>query len=280
MPRINGVDLPGVLPGTTFLERAAKGEIINVGNDVMVIGGGDAAIDCSRIAQRFGAKNVSIVYRRTRKEMPTNPIEIREAEVEGVKVEFLENIVGIRKSANNRLIATIRKYRLGEFDKTGRRAPEEIHGSDEDREVDTILLAIGHKPDPGSILIGDDITAIQDGELKADEKTGTTPVKDVFVGGDFVLGPSTVIEAIAAGQHAAKSIDRKLMPGRKEYFWEKFALPAIDFDPEKEIAEALPVEFPMLNPGERLISVEVEKTITKEAACREAGRCLRCDYKV
>ena len=70
------------------------------------------------------------------------------------------------------------------------------------------------------------------------------------------------------------------MPGRTEYFWEKFALPAIDFDPEKEIAEALPVEFPMLNPGERLISVEVEKTITKEAACREAGRCLRCDYKV
>jgi NADH-quinone oxidoreductase subunit F len=280
MPRIGGVDLPGVLPGTKFLERAAKGETINVGNDVMVIGGGDAAIDCSRIAQRFGAKNVTIVYRRTRKEMPTNPIEIREAEVEGVKVEFLENIVGIRKSENNRLIATIRKYRLGEFDKTGRRAPEEIHGSDEDREVDTILLAIGHKPDPGSILTGDDIAAIHEGALKADEKTGTTPVADVFVGGDIVLGPSTVIEAIAAGQHAAKSIDMKLSPGRKEYFWEKFTLPAVDFDPEKEIAEALPVEFPMLNPEERLISVEVEKTITAEDACREAGRCLRCDYKV
>jgi NADH-quinone oxidoreductase subunit F len=280
MPRISGLDLPGVLPGTKFLERAAKGETINVGSDVMVIGGGDAAIDCSRIAQRSGAKNVSIIYRRTRKEMPTNPIEIREAEVEGVKVEFLGNIVGIRKSENNRLIATIRKYRLGEFDKTGRRAPEEITGSDEDREVDTILLAIGHKPDLDSILTGDDIASIQDGALKADEKTGTTTVTDIFAGGDFVLGPSTVIEAIAAGQHAAKSIDMKLMPGRKEYFWEKFTLPAIDFDPEKEITEALPVEFPMLNPEERLISVEVEKTITKEAACREAGRCLRCDYKV
>ncbi len=280
MPRISGLDLPGVLPGTKFLERAAKGETINVGSDVMVIGGGDAAIDCSRIAQRSGAKNVSIIYRRTRKEMPTNPIEIREAEVEGVKVEFLGNIVGIRKSENNRLIATIRKYRLGEFDKTGRRAPEEITGSDEDREVDTILLAIGHKPDLDSILTGDDIASIQNGALKADEKTGTTTVTDIFAGGDFVLGPSTVIEAIAAGQHAAKSIDMKLMPGRKEYFWEKFTLPAIDFDPEKEITEALPVEFPMLNPEERLISVEVEKTITKEAACREAGRCLRCDYKV
>ncbi|HCE42644.1 MAG TPA: hydrogenase [Lentisphaeria bacterium] len=280
LPKIGGIDLPGVLPGTKFLERAAKGEQIKVGNDVMVIGGGDAAIDCSRIAQRFGAKNVTIVYRRTRKEMPTNPIEIREAEVEGVKVEFLENLIAIKQSANGRLIATLKKYRLGEFDKSGRRAPEEIPNSDEDREVDTILLAIGHKPDPGSILSGDYENAIKDGTLVASEKTGTTPVEDLFAGGDFVVGPSTVIEAIAAGQHAAKSIDKKLIPGRKEYFWEKFDLPAVDFDPEKEITEALPVEFPMLNATERLISVEVEKTITKEGACREAGRCLRCDYKV
>jgi len=280
MPKIGGLDLPGVLPGTKFLERAAKDEKINVGKDVLVIGGGDAAIDCSRIAQRFGAKNVTIAYRRTRKEMPTNPLEIREAEVEGVKVEFLVNLVGIKKSANGRLIATLKKYRLGEFDKSGRRAPEEIVNSDEDREVDTILLAIGHKPDPGSILMGEDMMALKDGALEASEKTGTTPVADLFAGGDFVVGPSTVIEAIAAGQHAAKSIDRKLIPGRKEYFWEKYDTPAVDFDPEKEIEEALPVEYPLLSSEERLISVEVEKTITKEAACRESGRCLRCDYKV
>ncbi len=279
MPEIEGLDLPGVMPGTKFLERAAKGEKIKVGKDVMVIGGGDAAIDCSRIAQRFGAKHVTIIYRRTRKEMPTNPIEIREAEVEGVKVEFLENIVRIKKSPKGRLVATIRKYRLGEFDKGGRRRPVEIPASDEDREVDSILIAVGHQPDPGKILTDADLDAMKDGKLSVDVKTGTTPVKGLFAGGDLVVGPSTVIEAIAAGQKAAKSIDHLLSPGRKEYFWEKHEMPEVKVDLDREIADQAPVDFPLLAPEERLISVEVEKTITKEQACREAGRCLRCDYK-
>lgn len=277
-PGIPGLDLPGVLSGNKFLEKAAKGENINVGKNVLIVGGGDAAIDCSRISQRFGARNVTIAYRRTRNEMPTNPLEIREAEVEGVNVEFLVNLVGIKKSPAGRLLATIRKYRLGEFDKSGRRRPEEILNSDEDREVDTVIIAIGNSPE-SSIFKDFDSVAADEKEMNADEKTGKTSVSDIFAGGDFVNGPSTVVEAIGAGQRAAKSIDQFLSPGRKKYFWEEFILPEVDVDMEKELAEQPPVKYPMLSAKERLISVEVEKNITCEEAKREAGRCLRCDYK-
>ncbi len=279
-PRIEGLDLPGVHFATKFLESAAKNEDIKVGKDVMIIGGGDAAIDCSRVSQRLGAENVTIVYRRTRSEMPTNPIEIREAEVEGVNVEFLANITAIKKAPNGRLIAVIRKMRLGEFDKSGRRRPVDIPSSDEEREVDTLIMAVGHSPDPSEVFVGQEAKAVADGQVAASIKNPETPVEDIFAGGDFVSGPSTVIEAIASGQSAAKAIDSKLRPGCvRKYFWEEFSLPKVEFDPEKEITETAPVEFPLLKADERLISVEVEKTITHEAACREAGRCLRCDYK-
>ncbi len=279
VPRIPGIELPGVQAGITFLEKFAKGEKPQIGKDVIIIGGGDVAIDCSRIANRIGAESVTVIYRRTRKEMPTSPIEIREAEVEGVSVEFLANVVDIQPSANGRLNATVRRMRLGEFDKSGRRRPEEMVGAEDVREVDLILLATGHSPDPESVLEGDDAEIIDGKWVKADEKTGITAIGDLFVGGDFVFGPSTVIEAIASGQKAAKSIDQFLLPGDKEYIWEILELPEVDVDMDKDIDEEFPVEYPLLSKEERTVGVEVEKTITAEDACREAGRCLRCDYK-
>jgi len=280
LPPVKGVDLPQVFAGTKFLERAAKGEKIEIGKDVLVIGGGDAAIDCSRIAQRLGGENVTIVYRRTRKEMPTNPIEIREAEVEGVHVEFLKNIVEIVPSENGRLIARLQRYHLGEFDRSGRRRPEPVEGMIEDREVDTILLAIGHRPDPGSVLVGEDLAELVDKAwIRASVKDGTTPRDDLYAGGDMVTGPATVVEAIAAGQAAARSIDQRFNPDRKEYFWEQMEIPEMDVDPDGGIETLAPVDYPLLSANERLISVEVEKTITADQARREARRCLRCDYK-
>ncbi len=212
--------------------------------------------------------------------MPTNPIEIREAEAEGVKVEFLKNIEGIRQTPDGRLAATIRRMRLGEFDETGRRRPVESPGSDEEYAADTILLAIGHKPAPETILAdGEFGAALRDNRLQADRKTGATPVPGLFVGGDLVGGPATVVEAIAVGQHAARAIDQYCRPGLREYFWEKMELPDVAVNMEREIEEQMPVEYPLLDPRERLISVEVEKTISREAAMREACRCLRCDCK-
>ncbi|MFN2352691.1 MAG: FAD-dependent oxidoreductase, partial [Kiritimatiellia bacterium] len=220
------------------------------------------------------------IYRRTRSEMPTNPIEIREAEAEGVQVEFLKNIVGIRQDGNGRLLATIRPMRLGEFDRSGRRRPEPVEGADQEYVVDTILLAIGHEPDPKSVLTESEFApAINDRWLNADVKTGATPVPGLFAGGDVVSGPATVIEGIAAGQKAARAIDQYLQPGEREYFWEKLELPDVAVNMEQEIDELLPVEYPLLSPAERLISVEVERTITRDEAVREAGRCLRCDCK-
>ncbi len=279
-PDIPGARLPGVFTGIEFLERAAKGEKIAIGHDVVVIGGGDSAIDASRIAYRLGAKNITILYRRTRAEMPTNPIEIHEAEVEGVKVEFLVAVESIQLK-DGRLNVGTRQLRLGAFDKSGRRRPEEIPGEAETRQVDNVILAIGQQADvhhliqsaPG--LEGDGRSG-----LKADEATGATSLPYVFAGGDLVSGAATVVEAIGAGQRAARSVDRFLFPELKRlYPWEDLKHPDIPVSPDHEIIDQAPMPPPLLQAGERLISVEVERTVTRAEACREASRCLRCDYR-
>jgi NADH-quinone oxidoreductase subunit F len=280
LPRIPGIELPGVEAGTHFLERAATGEALRVGRAVLVVGGGDAAIDCARLARRLGAQNVTLVYRRTRKEMPAHPAEIQEAEAEGVRLQLLADLVAIRRTPEGRLGATIRKMRLGEFDRSGRRRPEPISGADEELEADTLLIAVGHEPDPGLVFSGAEAeTVLRDGALQADPKTGATPGKGVFAGGDLVAGPATVIEAIGAGQRAAKAIDRLFFPARQDYFWEKLELPDVAVDLEKDVVDIAPVDYPLRKPGERRLGVEVEQTIDRAAAMREAARCLRCDYK-
>jgi len=279
-PGIEGVDLPGVYTGIEFLERAAKGEKLRVGKDLIVVGGGDSAIDASRIARRLGAQNVTILYRRTRSEMPTNPLEIQEAEIEGNKVEFLANISGIRQQ-NGRLEVTVKRMRLGAFDKSGRRRPEEIPHADEKRLVDNVILAIGQQCDADAITgTTDGLESDGRGGLTADGRTGLTSRRNVFAGGDLVSGAATVVEAIGAGQVGARAIDQFFFadPSRK-YPWENLELPDVQTDMEREIEEVEPVGLPLLSPAERLVSVEVERTITAEEAMREACRCLRCDYK-
>ncbi len=279
-PDLPGMDLPGVYTGIGFLERVSKGEKIPVGKEVLVIGGGDSAIDASRIARRQGAEQVSILYRRTRGEMPTNPIEIREAEVEGNRVEFLVNIGGIERKGD-RLEVTVKKMRLGAFDKSGRRRPEEIPDAGEKRVVDTVIVAIGQRSDVAPIL-KDVPDAERDrwGGLKADARTGVTSCPWLFAGGDLVLGPATVVDAIAAGQAAARSIDQYCLPDpNRTYPWEVLEAPPAPPEVDGEVEELPPVDQPLLTPEERLITQEVERTITEEEACREAGRCLRCDYQ-
>ena len=279
-PSVEGIDSPGVYTGIDFLERAAKGEQVPVGKEVIVVGGGDSAIDASRIARRLGAEEVTILYRRTRSEMPTNPIEIREAEVEGNKVEFLANIDAIRR-VDGRLEVAVQKMRLGAFDKSGRRRPEPIPGEIETRVVDNVIVAIGQKTDAEDILATtEELEADKWGGIKSDEKTTATSAPDIFAGGDLVSGAATVVEAIGAGQTAARAIDRTFFPeAERTYPWEKMELPYVPPETDAEIEEVEPVFSPLLNPEERLISVEVERTISAQEAMCEAGRCLRCDYK-
>ncbi len=279
-PDIPGTDLPGVYTGIEFLERAAKGERLDVGKEVVVIGGGDSAIDASRVARRLGAENVTILYRRTRGEMPTNPIEIREAEVEGNKVEFLVNIAGI-EAKDGRLEVIVRRMRLGAFDKTGRRRPEEIPHSDQRRQVDNVIIAIGQRSDAETIL--QDVPGVEPtrwGGLEADPRTGATGCPWLFAGGDLVSGAATVVEAIAAGQTGARAIDQYLAPDpARQYPWEQLTPPPVAVDPERDVEEEAPVDQPLLTVEERFITLEVERTISEQEARREAGRCLRCDYK-
>jgi len=279
-PRLPGVDLPGVYTGIDFLERSAKGEALRMGPEVLVIGGGDSAIDASRIARRHGAREVTIMYRRTRSEMPTNPIEIREAEVEGNKVEFLANITAIQPR-DGRLEVTVVHMRLGAFDGSGRRRPEPIPKSEETRLVDNVIIAIGQQSDAEAIVATTDgLAGSGHGGLEADVKTGRTSRANVFAGGDLVSGAATVVEAIQAGQIGARAVDQFLCPDpRRQYPWEHLELPEIKPDLDGEIEEVEPVHEPLLEPGERLISVEVERTISAAEARREACRCLRCDYR-
>jgi NADH-quinone oxidoreductase subunit F len=280
-PNIDGVDLPGVYTGIDFLERAAKTDDIALGKEVIVVGGGDSAIDASRIARRVGAEQVTILYRRTRSEMPTNPIEIREAEVEGNKVEFLVNVTAIRQRQDGKLEVDVQKYRLGAFDKSGRRRPEVIPGDITTRVVDNVIIAIGQTCDAESIVESSKgLTGTSWGGVVADLRTGKTDAPNVFAGGDLVSGAATVVEAIQAGQIGARAIDQYLLPDpQRKYPWEKLELPTFKPDLDAEVEEIDPVHLPLLEPDERLISVEVERTISAKEAMREACRCLRCDYK-
>jgi NADH-quinone oxidoreductase subunit F len=273
-----GIDLPGVISGIRFLEDAAVHRPMKVGRDVLVVGGGDAAVDCSRVAMRLGAERVTVAYRRTRREMPTSPIEIREAEVEGVTLEVLTRLVEIRRAPSGRLTAKLQRLELGEFDSSGRRRPVPIEEAVRDQEFDSVIIAIGQTSDLAGVFEGTELEE-HGRDLEADLRTGATSAPDLFAGGDVVTGPATVIEAIAAGQRAARSIDQLFDPGDCEYFWERLVPPEGDVEPEGGPDGMPPTEYPLLSPEERLVSVEVEKTISCDAAKRESCRCLRCDYK-
>ncbi len=279
-PKIEGVGLPGVFAGIDFLERAAKGEKLPIGREVLVVGGGDSAIDASRIARRLGAQEVTILYRRTRSEMPTNPIEIREAEVEGNQVEFLANVAGI-KAKDGRLEVAVQRYRLAAFDKSGRRRPEEIPGGIDTRLVDNVIIAIGQQCDAENIVgTTEGLAGDGWGGVKADARTGATARANVYAGGDLVIGAATVVEAIQAGQIGARSIDQYFFPDpKRKYPWEDIQPPEIVPDLDAEVVEVAPVHEALLSAEERLISVEVERSVSPAEAMREACRCLRCDYK-
>jgi NADPH-dependent glutamate synthase beta subunit-like oxidoreductase len=206
--KIDGVNLDGVIYALDFLEKVNFGERIKVGRNVVVIGGGNVAMDAARTVLQLGASSVTILYRRSRDEMPAIPWETKEAENEGVKLEFLvspKRIIG----ENGKLSAIeCVRMQLGEPDETGRRASTPLEGSDFTRKTDMVILAIGESPDIG--FLPSEIEVNPNGTLYVNPLTMETSVKGVFAGGDVVTGPATVIEAIRAGKCAAESIDSYL----------------------------------------------------------------------
>jgi heterodisulfide reductase subunit A-like polyferredoxin len=276
---IPGEENPRVIPGVVFLRKANLGEKVEVGERVGVIGGGNVAIDAARSALRMGAKEVTLIYRRSREEMPAYEEDIEEAVEEGTKFQFLTAPVEIvskdGKTASLRCI----RMELGEPDASGRRRPIPIKGSEFLMELDTIIPAIGQAPDL-SLFKGMEIETAPQGTIKVDPVTLQTSRQGVFAGGDAVTGPWIAIEAVAAGREAALSIDRylrgkNLSEGREKPKPEKARFEEIYADQPKAPRERmgmLPLE------ERRKTFSEVKQSFTEEQAKREALRCLNCGY--
>jgi heterodisulfide reductase subunit A-like polyferredoxin len=274
---IAGEENPHVIPGVVFLRKVNLGQKVEVGERVAVIGGGNVAIDAARTALRMGAKEVIIIYRRSRDEMPAYEEDIEEAEEEGIKIQFLAAPTEI--VLKNGKVTSLRCIRmeLGEPDASGRRRPVPIQGSDFFVEVDTIIPAIGQTPDL-SFLKGVGIETTAQGTLKIDPITLQTSKKGVFAGGDAVTGPGIAIDAVAAGKEAAISIDRylrgqDLYEGRSKPKLQKARFEEIYADQPKAPRERMAKRS--LEERQKTFS-EVKKGFTEEQAKREALRCLNC----
>ncbi|TVQ12740.1 MAG: hypothetical protein EA361_10625 [Bacteroidetes bacterium] len=258
------------------------------GKKVAVIGGGNTAMDCCRTAMRCGSTDVTVLYRRTEKEMPANPIEIHESKLEGIQYSFLTAPAKVNKDENGNLKSlTCFRMELGEPDASGRRRPVKIPGSEFDIELDYILAAIGQKTNVNFIddineHAGKELVLNKWGDIDANTKTLQTSIDNVFACGDGVTGPATLIEAIAQGRLAAQSCNKflhgkEITPpdfefiSRKDNFLEQKADDYESFF-EKQIRE----EMPTMEPNTRHNFDEVELGYTPEQAIAETHRCLEC----
>jgi NADH-quinone oxidoreductase subunit F len=282
--RIPGEETKGVLESIKFLTDITLGTKLKIGKRVGIIGGGNAAVDAARVANRLPeCEEVTIIYRRTRTEMPAYEEEVDEAIEEGIDIKFLTAPVKvIAKNGNLTAIECI-QMKLGEMDKSGRRRPVPIEGSEFVVELDTLIPAISEQPDTEFLSESKKLKLSKWGTVVVDEETLTAGQKGVFAGGDVVTGPSTVIEAIAAGKLAAESIGKYL---RGETLARKYKVtkPSRYVDPvelsEEEMDEAKRPEMPILNSKDRDKNFkEVALGFTQEMAIKEARRCLRCDLE-
>jgi NADPH-dependent glutamate synthase beta subunit-like oxidoreductase len=209
--RIEGTRLEGVVDAVGFLWHVNSGEKLKVGKKVAVIGGGNVAVDAAVTALHGGAEEVTILYRRSKDEMPAMPRELEEAEKNGVKTEFQvvpKRILGEGHVSGIECVRT----ELGEPDESGRPKATPIEGSEFKHETDMVILAIGEKPDLS--FLPSEIELNRDGTVWVNPVTMETSMSGVFAGGDTVTGPASVIEAIRAGKRSAESIEQYLKASR------------------------------------------------------------------
>lgn len=208
-----GEELQGVSCALDLLREIKSGKEVKIGKRVAVIGGGNVAIDAARTAFHNGAREVTILYRRTREEMPANPWEAKEAEEEGVKIEFLLAPTKFLGKDGHVVGVELVKIELGEPDETGRGKPVPIQNSNFIKDFDMVILAVGEAVDTSFLPKEVELSDIN--TIWADPITMETTMEGVFAGGDAVIGPSSVMEAMVAGKKAASSIDRFLRGGQK-----------------------------------------------------------------
>ncbi|MBL7064122.1 MAG: FAD-dependent oxidoreductase, partial [Anaerolineae bacterium] len=274
---IAGEDGAGVFQALDFLAQVARGERVNLGRRVLVIGGGNSAMDAARTARRLTSGPMTVVYRRSRREMPATEEEIEGLFAEGIVLEELASPT--RVILQDGRVAALKCIRneLGEAGADGRRKPVAVEGSEFEIEADAIIVAIGQRPDV-SFLDGSCVSQRENGSIAADPQTGLAGGERVYAGGDAVRGPATIVEACADGRRAAEAICQQLgVP---------FERPAVQLpDPSaEEIVQVKRVrarkmaqhKAEVLPPEQRGGFDLIEATLTEEAALSEAARCMQC----
>jgi NADH-quinone oxidoreductase subunit F len=273
---IPGEEMKGVYDGIPLLKDVNLGKKIQLGKRVIIVGGGNVAIDAARVARRFGGKEVSILYRRSEEEMPAYREEVEAAKAEGIEIHYLTSPVKIMGKDGKVAKVECVRTKLGEADESGRRRPEPLKGSEFVIETDTVVPAIGEIPDL-SFLDAEKFDWAENKTIRIHPRTMVTDIEGIFAGGDVVSGPATVIEAMAAGRKAAFSIDQYL---RGESLEDEEPLPRtigiedVDLDRfnrrERQRMPALPME-------ERIKGFqEIELGFTEMEALCEADRCFQC----
>ncbi|UCD59161.1 MAG: FAD-dependent oxidoreductase, partial [Candidatus Hydrogenedentota bacterium] len=272
---IPGDDRPGVVDGISFLREVNQGKKVEIGARVAVIGGGNTAVDAARCAIRVGAREATIIYRRSRAEMTAYEEEVAAAVSEGVRIEFLATPIRIAPK-DGVLEVTLARVELGKPDASGRPSPVPVKESEFRMEFDTVIAAIGQVPDiprSAGLRLSEGNLVLVDAETLATDRPG------LFAGGDIVSGPSSIIDAIAHGRKAASSIDRFL--GGTGHIDQDLA------PPEEEVVvteytgdEQSRISIPCAPPADRTRSFQpVELEITGELAMGEAERCRSCDAR-
>ncbi len=278
---IAGEDLNGVVHGIKFMKDINLRTQKKVPPKVAVVGGGFTAIDCARSSLRLGAKEVSIIYRRTLKEMPAGELEVSMAEEEAIKILFLTTPIKVLGDANGNVkVIECLKNKLGEPDASGRRRPEPIKGSEFTVPVDMVVAAIGQSADMSFVSEGLGVKLNKWGSIEVDPKTLMSDREGLFVGGDYLTGPRNVIEVVADGRQVAKAIDEYLGVAQQRevnyFFSDKEPVRNRDnYDDvvrQKQQALSMDVRWD--------VDKEVELGFTKSDAQNEADRCLLCHYNI
>ncbi len=277
---VEGEELPGVANCLDYLREANLTGEVETGKVVVVIGGGNAAIDSARTALRYGARRVMILYRRTRPEMPAIEAEVNAAEEEGVELHFLVSPVEMFAGPDGRLVKVkCQKMRLGEPDESGRRRPLPIEGEFALFEIDQLIPAISQLPDLDFLKDDKDFTLTRWSTLEADDCTCQTGKAGVFACGDAVNGAGTVVEAMASGRRAATAVKLFLQGEDLEVLRTEEhrppELPLMDNvrcpEKPKQARQRIPH-----NPEAGISLEEVEMAFSEEQAVDEAKRCLAC----
>jgi formate dehydrogenase major subunit len=274
--RLEGEDHDSVIGGIDYLCDVAMGKSTNIGKDVIVVGGGNTAIDAARVALRMGS-NATILYRRTEEEMPAEDEEIRDAREEGVKFEFLAAPVGFVTEGESLKAMKCIKMELGEPDDSGRRRPRPIDGSEFDLKADAVIKAIGQDIQKG-VISEEQIDQTKWGTVNVRMPIYKTNRKKVFAGGDLVKGPSLVVDAVYMGRKASEAIDCMLkgevFPAEKDIVSTRREVDETLFE-DVEKQERIEPEF--INPETRNRNfTEVDLGFKPEEAIKEASRCMSC----